>query len=282
MLDVIVVGAGLFGQVITAELRRLGMHVEMIDAKRPHSGSSPSASLMKPSWFSSMGAAATDPALETLDRLYGVGELQFRVGPLKMDGVKWCNPRQILAPLAIQETVTSAGPGEVWTEWTQPGSCPPRLLRQRRLARHVILATGKWTGELRHVPGLEAKMGLACWWPDVDEEYQNFIAPWAPYKQLVGFKMNGGVWVGDGSAIKEANWKPERWEKTVDRCSAVGPRHGTPHIAHGARPYVPKKHLGGRPCFLEQVNRIWVATGGAKNGTVAAGWAAWQLGRMLS
>lgn len=51
MHDFVIVGAGLFGQIIRKEFIRLGMKGIIIDNMRPLGGSSPSAGLMKPSWF---------------------------------------------------------------------------------------------------------------------------------------------------------------------------------------------------------------------------------------
>ena len=274
-MDAIVVGAGLFGQVITKHLRSLGVQVMMLDGKCYAPGSYPSASLMKPSWFAGMGARFTDPALELLDRHYGVHDLSFRVGPARLDGVKWCDPWQITGPISERYMVDAVGPG--WVETSGPPAG-----RQRFEARLVIVAAGVWTRALLPVPGLEGKMGAACLFPHQQIE-EPFIRPWAPYKQLVAFNLREHVWVGDGSAIKPANWSRDRQAKTVDRCvQAVGLDRIGMRIMVGNRPYVPKKFLRGRPCFLEERgHNLWIATGGAKNGTIAAGWCAHEIGEAI-
>lgn len=274
MVDAIVVGAGLFGQVITAHLRSLGLEVEMVDNREPRSGSRPSASLMKPSWFpKSMSRQDVDNALGVLDQHFGVEELSFRLdpSPLKMAGVKWCDPWKILEGASTNLEINRVGPGFVESRGF------------RRDTRFVIVAAGVWTGKLLPVPGLEAMMGASCLFPRRRLEHP-FIRPWAPYKQLVGFNMHGHVWVGDGSAIKEKNWTVERQQQTVSRCiSAVGLKGARLEISVGARPYVPKQHLEGNPCYLKEVRPgVWAATGGAKNGTLAAGWAAHTLGKVLA
>jgi glycine/D-amino acid oxidase-like deaminating enzyme len=50
-------------------------------------------------------------------------------------------------------------------------------------------------------------------------------------------------------------------------------------VLTGLRPYVP----GAKPCVLAEPHPgLWVVTGGAKNGTAAAGWAARKLSEALS
>lgn len=277
MHDTIVVGAGLFGQIIAAHLRSLGQDVLVLDAGAPRSGSRPSACLMKPSWFSGLGSAVSDPALEVLDRLYGIQELSFRVGPLRVDSVKWVDPSRVLAPMFEPRTVDSVSRGLVTTR----GDDGPR----RHAAHHVVVAAGVWTNSLLlrsglpEVRGLEGKMGLACVWShrSINEP---FIRPWAPYKQLIAFNCGGlGLWVGDGTAIKTANWTQEREDQSIRRCAGAVGLESQPHVIRGIRPYVPR----ARPCYLEEVAPdIWVATGGAKNGTIAAGWCAHRLGEEFS
>jgi glycine/D-amino acid oxidase-like deaminating enzyme len=165
--------------------------------------------------------------------------------------------------------------------------------RRRFDARVIVVAAGVWTSHILPVPGLVGKMGAAVLHPNVQIQ-EPFIRPWAPYKQLVAFNLGDDMWVGDGSAIKPENWTPERQAKTVARCSVTGGLdiHGatvdtdvleeSKRVLVGTRPYVPKKHLNGRPCYLEEREPgLWVATGGAKNGTIAAGWCAHEIGKAV-
>lgn len=278
MHDTIIVGAGLFGQVIAAHLRALGQDVLALDARAPRSGSQPSACLMKPSWFSGLGRSVYEPALEVLDRLYGVQELSFKLWPaLRVDSVKWVDPTQVLSQEFEGRLVRRVGHGFV-----ESGR---GLNLQRHTARTVVVAGGVWTNHVLHssglpeIPGLQGKMGLACVWAHhrIDEP---FIRPWAPYKQLVAFNCGSlGLWVGDGTAIKPDNWTQARENQSIRRCTQAVGLEQEPHIMRGIRPYVP----GAKPCYLEQVvPGVWVATGGAKNGTIAAGWCAHRLGEELT
>jgi len=277
--DTIVVGAGLFGQTIASELRRRGQVVRVLDDARPESGSAPSASLMKPSWLNAVSTKDQDISYETLDRLFHVHELRFKVGPVKLDAVRWCNP----------DKIRTAGPvlrGRVLSVSERRVMAIVDKLHVDISARHVVVAAGSWTHML--VPGcppVQAKMGAACFWPGASIPV-NLISLWAPYRQLVAFNMNGGVWAGDGTAVKPETWNPIREVESVRRCAkATGLEFGSEEdltVLVGRRPYLDKRHLKGQPCYLAEHEGVWVATGGAKNGTIAAGWVAAQLGERLT
>jgi hypothetical protein len=68
-------------------------------------------------------------------------------------------------------------------------------------------------------------------------------------------------------------------KKSRERCAEFlqfSPTDLLPKTGH--RPYV----KGAQPCYLkEHASGLWVVTGGAKNGTIASGWAASELGKVL-
>lgn len=270
MLDAMVVGAGLFGQVIHRQLTRLGMKSVLVDANHRYAGSGPAACLMKPSWFSSLGRDVYEPSLTLLDELYGVQDLTFRVGPAKAT-VHWSDPSLIMKPVPDVMTVEVVGPG-----WVQSQ-------RERLTARTVIVAAGVWSSRLVNVPGLVGRAGAAFLWPGAHIP-EPFISPWAPYRQLVAFNRGDGLWVGDGTAMKPDNFDEDRLHKSQHRCTnaveeALGREElGVPQVLYGIRPYVPK----AKPCYLDIKPGLIVATGGAKNGTLAAGWCAHRIGEVLS
>lgn len=275
--DVVVVGGGLFGCIITRALRTAGLRVELLDDARPMAGSPAAACLMRPSWFSSLGKAVYEPALALLDRLYGLQEVVFK---LSVGGVtvNWVSPEKILSEPSTSIVVRRVSPGLV-----EAGSSAqePRNYRTRT----VIVAAGIWTGLL--LPGVEqrAQLGAACLWDRATLKKAGLTTPaprikvWAPYKQLVVFDRGDGVWAGDGSALNWASWTPAAADKVEARCrefagfGAVAPKRIV-----GVRPYV-----GEKPCLLKEVRSgVWAASGGAKNGTLAAGWAASELLRKLA
>ena len=105
------------------------------------------------------------------------------------------------------------------------------------------------------------------------EVEDNRISVWAPYKQLVRFSCNGFHWAGDGTAILEKNWDGLREEQSTKRISDfVGQGGGEVRI--GVRPFAQTSD----PAALEEIAPgLWSLTGGGKNGTAAAGWAAARL-----
>lgn len=280
MVDVIVVGGGIFGRTITKHLHDLGHDVACIDAMKQFSGSWPSACLMKPSWFAGLGKGIYEPALMTLDAAWGLHDLDFTVGfgtkrGLFQTTVHWVDRAKVFA---AEE--------QEWMHWGEVLSVHEDghvVVRQANEihemeARHIVVAAGVWTKHLQDVPGLHAQFGAACLWSGQLES--NFIKPWAPYRQLVAFNIDDrSTWTGDGSAIVEHRWRPECEDKIVARCRSAVNGGGMPEVRVGMRPYI----RGVKHALLERRSpKVWVATGGAKNGTLGAGWCAHRLGRALA
>lgn len=269
MHEFVIIGAGLFGSIITRALRYSGLDVLLIDDYRPEAGSHPAACLMKPGWFSSMGKAVYDPALETLDRLYDLRELSFKLGPASTS-VFWVSPVDILSEEVTQDAVKRVTPrGAAWHLACRSGA--------ELEARTVIVAAGIWTQLL--VPEVQQRglAGVAFLYPNQNLETP-FIRPWAPFKQIVGFNRGDGMWVSDGTSILRSNWSATYEEKSRERCTAASGATGEPKVLFGIRPFHEQK-----PCLLQEARpRLWVASGGAKNGTLAAAWCAHELTRRLS
>ena len=271
--DAMVVGAGIFGATIARALQADGRKVIVFDDARPLSGSAPSGCLMKPSWFSSMGKGVYNPALETLDSLYGVQDLEFVIRPSGLKTkVHWV-PNDAILKLSdlhvVRETVVKVGNSQVCTS------------RMNYLSPLVVVAGGVWSKELIHAPTLVGKQGVSFRIPE-SIVLNNTIQAWAPYKQAVVFQeKEKEVWAGDGTAIKPENWTTERAQKSLDRMRKITTfaSMSSKHAVVGIRPYVPKV----KPCLLEEQEAgLWVATGGAKNGLIAAGWAAHEIARKTS
>ena len=180
--------------------------------------------------------------------------------------VLWVNPRKIL-----RGTFTAADVVDV-----QPGRVTLASGDEHR-ARHVIVAAGVWTQRLLPAYEQRAQRGVAFLAPNTTLA-QRTIQPWAPYRQLVAFNRGDGAWVSDGTSILDKNWTDDHVSRALGRCSPyLGSAVARP--LQGIRPYSP----GHKPCLLEQVQPgLWVASGGAKNGTLAAGWCASQLTERLT
>lgn len=282
MTDTIIIGGGLFGQIISAELRRIGQSVLVLDRREPLAGSRPAACLMKPSWFAGLGKEVHEPALRTLDLLYGVQDLTFdihmgKAGRVAEGTVHWVDPRVVLGQAARVAAVAAVRPGRVVLASDQGEH--PELLE----APNIIIAAGVWTQQLLPQYQQGWQHGMAILYPG-QHPVRGIIKPWAPYRQLVGFNRGDGLWVGDGTAIKHENWSSGREEEILARERKLAARMSDgelpqPTLLQGLRPY----SKGHKPCLLEQVEPgLWVASGGAKNGTLAAGWCAWRLARELN
>lgn len=265
MFDVVVVGAGIFGSIIAEAFRVKGRLVASVDDARPFSGSTPAACLMRPSWFSSLGKDVYAPSLSLLDELYGVSDLKFKTAVGQVV-VHWCDPKKILKKsnyaATVKEIVPTVGGWVV--------CCADGL---QLVTKVVVIAAGIWSVTLvRILGGLIGQTGLACLWPDEFLE-EPFIRGWAPYKQITAFNRGDGLWVGDSNNTRQDRWSEKQASATLHRCSqAVGLMQPSKRLV-GVRPYTKQ-----RPCYLkEEREGLWVATGGAKNGTVAAGWCASEL-----
>lgn len=273
MTSAIIIGGGLFGSIIARHLKSRGVYTITIDDKREGSGSRPAACLMKPSWFSSLGSEYYTPALDTLDELYGLQDIQF--GIVK---VKWIPPKKILIEPDVLGEVT--GIQQHGKEWLVKVNNQVLCFT----AEHLIVAAGIWSNDiLKKISGggrvvdLSTRQGIAFITPHY-EVPKPFIHPWAPYKQIVAFNREPGKgWISDGTAVKELT--TTRKAMSLERCrKALGDPQTRLEGVMGNRPYTPQ----AKPCYLQSHgNNLWVVTGGAKNGTIAAGWAAHKLGELV-
>jgi len=277
MNDVIIVGAGLFGSIIAEALAHDGHSVVVIDDNRPMAGSLPSACLMKPSWFNGMGKDKHEPSLQLLDDLFGLESFDFVVRPT---GIKTScfrvDPAKCIRRVHgtyIEETVTHVEAGRVETAQGNVHE-----------AKTVIVAAGVWCNEILNSRyNIQPKAGIAFRGQAIVKE--NRISVWAPYKQLVGYQERPhNVWLGDGSAILQKNWTQKRIDQSIERCSKfIRELCDDPDLTltplQGIRPYV----KGAKPCLFEELDDgLYLASGGAKNGTIAAGWVAHELRKDLS
>lgn len=282
--DTLIVGGGLFGKITADALKAQGQRVIIIDESHEHAGSKPAACLMKPSWFSSLGHDVYEPSLKLLDELYGVQDLQFAVGKTVPATVHWVDPAKILTVTDRHRFLSAFHDGQFWMCDIEHLSPHFAAKRSTFMARNLIVAAGIWTNEVLEkikgvqyrVPGLKAQYGVSFYTPG--QIAKPFIQPWAPYRQLVAFNIQPDtVWVGDGTALSELS--AERVEQCRERCFEALPSEPEVHVQRiGARPYV----KGVKPALLEDLERgLYVLTGGAKNGTLAAGYCAAKLREMV-
>lgn len=267
MSRIIIVGAGLFGSVAAATLEKAGHEVLVIDGGKTGAASAASACLMKPSWMTKLPKETLSIGMKHLDSLYGVQEITFKVNGLVPAKVFHVSPHKILWPpeRIIRENVTFIGDGMVTTDHNE-------------YEGPVLCAAGVWSAELLQIGEMTRLTGAGLRFTG---EHDPYIKPYAPYKQAVAFTIRPGVsWFGDGSSILEKNWAPEhveRSKKRADEYCGLSSEHMLSCIV-GMRPYLPK-HPNG--LFAQIYNHTWVATGGAKNGTILAGYFATQFAQAI-
>lgn len=272
---ILVVGAGLFGQVIAAKLRLDGHMVQVFDSQEPGSGSKPSGGHLKPSWLSFLDRKERDTAFETLDALYGMETLKCQFLTRTVDLMRIDVDKVLNTGKVFLAKVTSIGDG--WLRYTPKGSIDSNV----HVKGTVIVAAGVWCARLMpHLVGTTfAKQGVSWLFTGVTTPPENLIAPWAPYKQVVRTNHGPGtVWMGDGSAIIPENWNDNKELQIKERIlKHTNFPYETLTPQRGMRPYIRSYHQG-----LQQVGaQLWVATGGGKSGMCLAGVYANKLSEAL-
>lgn len=260
--NIIVVGNGLFGSVAATYARAQGHTVTVINEERKYAASKASGCVLAPSWLSSLDKTDIADAMAVMEELYTVYPIEFQTNVMAKFKAKRVDPDAVLLKPDVRGQVTAVTDGTV-KYLDQDG-------RGQTLRGTVLVAAGIWSQEL--VSGMPATKGLyGCSLRIQGVIDVPRISVYAPYRQAVGFQLNRKeVWFGDGTALIAKTWdaqEKDRVSTTVDRAVEMlgAPVRSKAHI--GARPYV-EGHKSG---YLAQVSpKLWVSTGGAKNGTVLA------------
>lgn len=255
------VGAGLFGSIIGKTLESKGLHVTYIDSGEKRAGSRPAGCLMKPSWMKSV--SNVPECMDLLGSLYDVKTLAFKASLLSVN-CSWVDPLEIMSDSRnlVHAKVLEVKDGEVVTE-------------DKTYKGLVIVAAGVWTKSLLpQTPGMQALCGSAVLGTG---KVKNTIHIIGPYKQAVWFNMGKDrTWFGDGTSIIEKNFSLEHQERTKERALTLAGIEG--RMRTGARPYLKGGKLG---LFEKLGSRLFVSSGGAKNGTILAAEHAVRLLKMI-
>lgn len=257
-LDMVVVGGGLFGQIAAAHARQQGAKVLLVDDQREGAGSSAAGCIMRPSWMTRMTREQIDASFSLLDNLYGLKSIQFTL---------WPSTKTVECYRVEPSAVLGAKLHRERCEVVTADGCVVLDSSEIIEARSVVVAAGIWTAEL--CPWVPALTGRWGWSHRGRAVKKPLIRVWAPYRQIVAFNMaDGAAWVGDGSAYVEKSANEYNRGRSVARCSQAVKITST---TLGARPYCDTE---GEPCHVSRRGRVWAVTGGAKNGTASAAWAA--------
>lgn len=276
MIDLLIVGGGIVGVTIArlAEARGLG-HIVCLDDRRPGAASPASMSVMVPSWYDyvtkTFGPDRVTAGLGVLDQLYGLHALEFQVHgkyPKIVHG-HWTNTQAAIQWEAVRSGSVVAIDVTTRTVTLDNGTS--------LAAKKIVVAAGMWSGRLlaKWAGGVYGRWGVVFQFPDAEPQGCH-IVPWAPYKQVVYVKhpTGDGLWSSDGSALVLRDNMLDRQQQSKARVVTLCPEplaldtEGVRSLA-GLRPYT-----AGGPIIEESYPGIWLATGGAKNGTLLAGIAA--------
>lgn len=276
MNDVIVVGGGIVGATIGKALKMQGREVLILDDNKALGGSRPSGGHIKPSWVPMLEHGTITKSLQMLERIWGVKSEEFMVREtekhttmFRVDMDKVMEYEKTMAKVTSLAGLQKPHPVV---------NCTGLGVLQCKL---LIVAAGVWCPELIKGIGMkyrmQSKRGISFRYSGKLKE--PFIEQWAPYKQIVAHQQEANeIWVGEGSAILQANWTQERSKACEQRCrEALETTQSPTSIYHGCRPYalpVDPSH----PClFLKLGPSAYLVTGTGKLGTVSAGWAAERI-----
>lgn len=278
-VNVLIAGGGLFGRIIALHLNDLGHNVTVIGIEKPETGLSAAGCLMKPSWTSKI--PRRDECLKMLGNLIGVREVPFKIiNPVNVF-VEDCWALDKTALLTHPEF--KPGGGVTWIEQEIIGIHYDRgvvltkvrstTTREWEVLEHsadvVIECMGAWS------PHAKARYGVSF---EHRGEFSGRIKPWRPFTQLVGFNISPDwVWAGDGTALSMmGSFDIQKSQKRVENFTGAKAER----VIVGRRPYSIGKT--NDPCHMFEDGMVKVVTGGAKNGTIAAAWAALMIGEELS
>jgi glycine/D-amino acid oxidase-like deaminating enzyme len=262
MAKVIIVGAGLFGSIAAQLAHRAGHKVTVVDAARPWAASKASGCVMAPSWVTSLDSEEIATAGKVLNSLFKVHPLAFKTHLGLTFNAHRVDPRDVIVATDVAGVVTSVDDGEVHVD--SKGS-------NMTLRGKVLVAAGIESMNLIKMPPIRALWGASVLFQKDKLEHPR-LHVYAPYRQAVAFQIRPSiVWMGDGTALVTKTWEREharREQETVERGRRLFGLNGGPvRVQVGARPYVE----GHKKGYFAQVSpSTWVATGGAKNGTLLA------------
>jgi len=261
---VVIVGAGLFGSLAARLAMARGADVTVIDNHSEFAASKASGGLMKPSWLTRIPKEGVEAGYRVLAEVGNPVDLEFGVQvrgahtPFKFERVTFIDPAQLEVPHRTS-TVTQVGNGFVELD-----------SGERIEASAVLVAAGIWSEQL--LPGLMPPVkgiyGASLRFKGRVKQSQ--LDLFAPYKQAVAFNIAPNtVWMGDTTSLIEKSWGEDAVNRTIERAQNWFNLRKPTRIDVGARPYV-EGHPEG---YFNRVGpRTWVATGGAKNGTIIGAW----------
>lgn len=275
-MKIIVVGAGLFGSIAARLAEHAGHKVTVVDCARPWAASKASGCVMAPSWATSLSGEELQASGRVLKTLFPIHPLSFKTHFGATFHANRVDLKDVLREPELKEEVLRVSDGEVFFKYRQPLK-----------ADMVLVAAGVESFSLLNPEATRGEELRGMWGASVLFQRDTLEAPrlhvYAPYRQAVAYQLRKNiVWMGDGTSLIQKTWEKEgerRQQETVERGRKLFGLNGGPvKVLVGARPSV----VGRKNGLFKQVDkRTWVATGGAKNGTLLAALYAEQFVRSL-
>ena len=245
MRPLLIVGGGLFGSLAAAYARHKGIEAHVFDAGLEGAASPAAAGLFQEKWAGKKFRPHYHRALPLLEKLYPLESVCLTCDDGSQETLLFLPPRLVLEPHPLRQRVTSVGDG-----WLEADG--------RRYEGWVYVAAGIWCRQfVPHLP-VQSKAGAAFAFPG---EREGRLHQFAPRRQAIVFVRDPGTtYFSDGTA--EPAYEPKHDRQTLARAAQMGL---TEPIARcwGCRPYTP-----GGPHFQRLGERLWLATGGRKLGTI--------------
>lgn len=270
--DIIIVGAGLFGSMITTFFQKKGLSTLTISNGNDMSGSKCSAGIFRESFINKSILEKAKIGISILEKTVSIDEVSFGA----KEKFNIVLPDKILLPQSqiLSDTVLSVKNDAVIL---LNNSAENHLLVRAKKA--VILACGAFTDNLLINSGYSS-IGIDSYWGNCflsKQKATNIYKVWMPYKQICGFQKDSSTYYfSNAQTVKNPSTNDGRIQKGEDRLLNQYIESGLnvdsiTHMLQGFRPYLKNKGID----FVNQHDtRLFSATGGAKNSTILCGYVA--------
>lgn len=280
--DVIVIGAGLFGSMITRHFQDNGLDVICIDSQEPMAASKCSFGVWKDGWVNKTIQPEAQEGMDLLEQMTdGIHEMKiFNVGKERYDDFKRVDCSKLLLKSFHKANVNYIHHGTV--EFTEASGDEGSFFARKA----IIVAAGVWTPKILTLQkGIKSTIGIdSAWGATLDINYkieESTIKEWAPYRQSLLLDIGTKVVFGDGCAVKNPSVNDPRVEMASTRLlkhfseATNGLDYSKIKVVNeGYRPYLKKGSSG----FVQKHGeKLYSATGGAKNSTILCGHVAKRL-----
>lgn len=278
-VDVIIIGAGLFGSTTAKYMRSKGLTTCVVDSKHPMGASKCSFSVWKEGWVGSSIKEMYAISLPILQELYEITDIKFfNMKKERFEDFKAIKPTDILNETSIDlEVATIKNDSVTFTNGTRMAA---------NLA--VVVCAGVQTPAILKSSGYDAPEIDSYWGATLNVSLtieEGRMLEWAPYKQCMAVKTEEGFVFGDGASVKNPTSMDKRIENVSLRLvghlndvmgTNVNPDNIT-FINEGCRPYLKK----GVSLVNTHDSKLISATGGAKNSTILSGYVAAEVYKII-